>query len=173
MTSREPAWRPALTADEQRQVREMVTAATQFDGVAPVGEQVLRELGHDRTEHLVVRDARPGAPEDLVVGYLNLSPPRDGATGMAELVVHPEARRRGVGAGQDGDDVVAGGLDEAAQRGQRRIGGTGEHEAHQHSLGTTGFLQDAPSFYTVASVYCFSSKLLLAAITWTHAALPR
>jgi mycothiol synthase len=98
VTSREPAWRPALTADEQRQVREMVTAATQFDGVAPVGEQVLRELGHDRTEHLVVRDARPGAPEDLVVGYLNLSPPRDGATGMAELVVHPEARRRGVGA---------------------------------------------------------------------------
>ncbi|OBJ33099.1 mycothiol synthase, partial [Mycobacterium colombiense] len=30
-------------------------------------------------------------------GYLNLSPPRDGETGMAELVVHPQARRRGIG----------------------------------------------------------------------------
>ena len=43
-----PDWRSALTAAEQRQVRELVSAATEFDGVAPVGEQVLRELGHER-----------------------------------------------------------------------------------------------------------------------------
>ena len=36
-------------------MRELVTAATEFDGVAPVGEQVLRELAHDRTEHLLHR----------------------------------------------------------------------------------------------------------------------
>ena len=51
-----PVWRSALTAEEQRQVRELVTAATEFDGVAPVGEQVLRELGQERTEHLLVVD---------------------------------------------------------------------------------------------------------------------
>lgn len=90
MTS--PEWHSALTADEQRQVREMITAATESDGVAPVGEQVLRELAHDRTEHLVVTG------DDAVIGYLNLSPPRDGSGGMAELVVHPRARRHGVGA---------------------------------------------------------------------------
>ncbi len=90
MTS--PEWHSALTADEQRQVREMITAATESDGVAPVGEQVLRELAHDRTEHLVV------IGDDAVIGYLNLSPPRDGSGGMAELVVHPRARRHGVGA---------------------------------------------------------------------------
>lgn len=92
MTS--PDWRSALTADEQQGVRELVSAATEFDGVAPVGEQVLRELGHDRTGHLLVTGARPGT----LFGYLNLSPPHDGGAGMAELVVHPQARRRGIGA---------------------------------------------------------------------------
>ena len=88
----QPDWRSALTAQQQRGVRELVLAATEFDGVAPVGEQVLRELGHDRTEHLLVADA------DTVVGYLNLNPPHDAQAGMAELVVHPRARRRGIGA---------------------------------------------------------------------------
>lgn len=90
MTS--PEWRATLTAEEQRGVRELVSAATDLDGVAPVGEQVLRELAHDRTQHLLV--AQPGG----AVGYLNLSPPRDSSAGMAELVVHPRARRRGIGA---------------------------------------------------------------------------
>ena len=73
-------------------------AAAEFDGVAPVGEQVLRELGYDRTDHLLVTRGTPGGTEHEVVGYLNLSPPRDGAAGMAELVVHPRDRRRGIGA---------------------------------------------------------------------------
>ncbi|OBG67621.1 MULTISPECIES: mycothiol synthase [unclassified Mycobacterium] len=84
-----PAWRPTLTADEQRQIRELITAATEFDGVAPVGEQVLRELPHDRTGHLLTTGP------DGVVGYLNLS--RDPEAAMAELVVHPRARRQGFG----------------------------------------------------------------------------
>ncbi|ORB73698.1 mycothiol synthase [Mycobacterium scrofulaceum] len=84
-----PVWRSTLTADERRQVRELVTATTEFDRVAPVGEQVLRELAHDRTGHLLISEA------DGVVGYLNLS--RDADAPMAELVVHPRARRRGFG----------------------------------------------------------------------------
>ncbi|WP_162618286.1 mycothiol synthase [Mycobacterium leprae] len=88
-------WRFALSADEQRLVREIISAATEFDEVSPVGEQVLRELGYDRTEHLLVTDSRPYAP---IIGYLNLSSPRDAGVAMAELVVHPRERRRGVGA---------------------------------------------------------------------------
>lgn len=88
-----PDWRSALTAEEQQGVRELVAAATEFDGVAPVGEQVLRELGQDRTDHLVVA----GAGADTIEGYLNLSAPRGGGDPMAELVVHPRARRRGIG----------------------------------------------------------------------------
>jgi mycothiol synthase len=93
-------WRSALAAEEQYEVRELVTAATELDGVAPVGEQVLRELEHDRTEHLLVTGSPSLATEgdaNTIIGYLNLSPPRDGGPGMAELVVHPVARRRGIG----------------------------------------------------------------------------
>ncbi|GBG36320.1 mycothiol synthase [Mycobacterium montefiorense] len=88
-----PDWRSGLTTDEQQRVRELVSAATEFDGIAPVGEQVLRELGHNRTDHLLVTSASGNTVE----GYLNLSPPRDDGNGMAELVVHPQARRRGIG----------------------------------------------------------------------------
>jgi mycothiol synthase len=81
-------WRAGLSDDDQRAIRALVAAATAVDGVAPVGDQVLRELPHDRTKHLLATD---GAD---VVGYLNLT--RD-APAMAELVVHPKARRRGIG----------------------------------------------------------------------------
>ncbi|STZ24739.1 acetyl transferase, GNAT family protein [Mycolicibacterium aichiense] len=72
-------------------MRAVIEAATRTDGVAPVGEQVLRELPQSRTQHLVA-----GA-DDGVVGYLNLTPGRDGAEAMGELVVAPQARRRGIG----------------------------------------------------------------------------
>lgn len=87
-------WRSALADNEQQQVRELITNASNVDGVTPVGEQVVRELAYQRTEHLLATD---GA-HDTVVGYLNLAPPREEATAMAELVVHPQARRRGIGA---------------------------------------------------------------------------
>ncbi|EID09667.1 mycothiol acetyltransferase [Mycobacterium xenopi RIVM700367] len=84
-------WRSALSDDEQRQVREIISAATDFDGIAPVSEQVLRELAHQRTEHLLA------AGGGSIVGYLNLAPAHDRGAPMAELVVHPRARRRGIG----------------------------------------------------------------------------
>lgn len=90
------AWRPALTVAEQQEIREIITAATQLDGVAPVGEQVLRELPQQRTEHLVATERSGDGAR--ITGYLNLTPPRDADAAMAELVVRPEARRRGVGA---------------------------------------------------------------------------
>ncbi|TGD85858.1 mycothiol synthase [Mycolicibacterium sp. CH28] len=86
-----PVWRTALSEVEQEQVRALVDAATRSDGVAPVGEHVLRELPHARTGHLLA------IADPDVVGYLNLTPGRDGADSMGELVVHPDARRRGIG----------------------------------------------------------------------------
>ncbi|MEV0672360.1 mycothiol synthase [Mycobacterium sp. NPDC050441] len=85
-------WRTGLPAAEQAEIRALIAAATAADGVAPVGDQVLRELGQDRTRHLLATD---GA--DLV-GYLNLAPAGDDDPAMAELVVRPDARRRGIGA---------------------------------------------------------------------------
>ncbi|HEX9497386.1 MAG TPA: mycothiol synthase [Mycobacterium sp.] len=80
-------WRAGLSDDEQRKIRELIAAAKRADGIEPVGDQVLRELAHDRTKHLLAVDA------DDISGYLNLTE----APAMAELVVHPDARRRGIG----------------------------------------------------------------------------
>ena len=60
--------------------------AQRADGVAPVGEQALRELADRRSEHLLVTEA-----DESLVGYLNLT------SGTAELVVRPGSRRRGIG----------------------------------------------------------------------------
>jgi mycothiol synthase len=94
-----PEWRAGLGAQQQQQVAELVTVATEFDGVAPVGEQVLRELAHQRTGHLLVTGRHPGGGGQTIIGYLNLAPPQEDTFGMAELVVHPQARRHGIGAG--------------------------------------------------------------------------
>src|ERR1700730_18410607 len=80
-------WRAGLADDEQRKGRELIAAAATVDGVAPVGDQVLRELPHDRAKHLLAVDG------DAISGYLSLTD----APAMAELVVHPNARRRGIG----------------------------------------------------------------------------
>ncbi|MDI3313663.1 MAG: mycothiol synthase [Mycobacterium sp.] len=89
-------WRRTLAAEAQQQVRELVGVASEFDGVAPVGEQVLRELSRDRAQHLLVTGGPADAAAGVLTGYLNLSS-RGAAAPMAELVVHPRARRRGVG----------------------------------------------------------------------------
>jgi mycothiol synthase len=90
------AWRRALSDAEQRIIRTLIDAATAADGVAPVGDGVLRELPHDRTRHLLALDDSDLDSEN-VVGYLNLAPGSADAPAMAEAVVHPAARRRGIG----------------------------------------------------------------------------
>ncbi|RDH78838.1 mycothiol synthase [Mycolicibacterium moriokaense] len=85
------SWRTGLGEREQRVIRALIAEATKTDGVAPVGEQVLRELGHDRTRHLIALDG------DDVVGYLDLAPATADEPAMAELVVGPRRRRRGIG----------------------------------------------------------------------------
>ncbi len=88
-------WRRALTPSEVSGVRGVIDAARGVDGISPMGEQVLRDLGRQRTEHLVVTD--PSDPR-TITGYLNLTPGRtDADDATVELVVHPDARRSGVG----------------------------------------------------------------------------
>ncbi|MGI9161873.1 MAG: mycothiol synthase [Mycobacterium sp.] len=85
------AWHDALSPAQQEAVRRLIAAARDADGVAPVGEQVLRELAQEGSEHLLAVDGGEA------VGYLNLNPGRDGSDATAELVVAPDARRRGIG----------------------------------------------------------------------------
>lgn len=90
-----PDWRTELCDGEQQRVRELVAAAREFDGVAPVGEQMLSQLAGRRAMHLLVTDATVLTG---LAGYLSLTVPEDSAPPMAELVVHPRARRCGIGA---------------------------------------------------------------------------
>ncbi|MGE2731600.1 mycothiol synthase [Mycolicibacterium vaccae] len=84
-------WCDDLSDAQRQQIRDLVETATAADGVAPVGEQVLRALNHGRTRHLLAtHDGR-------VHGYLNLAPADDDNSPMAELVVRPDQRRRGTG----------------------------------------------------------------------------
>ena len=78
-------WHRALSDADQQRIRDLIAAASAHDGVAPVGDQVLRELPGDRTRHLLAVDG------DDLVGYLNLSPAAAEAPALAELVVHPRA----------------------------------------------------------------------------------
>jgi mycothiol synthase len=84
-------WRTGLSEDERRGIYSLIAEAKSNDGISPVGDQVLRELSHERTRHLVALDG------DVIVGYLDLAPAADDDPAMAELVVHPGWRRRGIG----------------------------------------------------------------------------
>lgn len=85
------SWRTALSDADQQRVKAVVDAARAADGTAPVGDQVLRALPRDHTGHLLAE------VDDDVVGYLNLAPATADAPPMAEVVVHPDARRQGIG----------------------------------------------------------------------------
>ncbi|MGV9802148.1 mycothiol synthase [Mycobacterium sp. NPDC003449] len=105
------AWRTGLSEADRRQIRDLIAAAADHDGVAPVGDQVLRELASDHTRHLLATD------DDRLLGYLNLAlaggedpaPAGHADPAMAELVVHPQARRRGTGAALARAALEAGG----------------------------------------------------------------
>ncbi len=101
MTQPSIAWHTRLTDDDRHAVLTLIEEAKRADGVAPVGDQVLRDLAHDRTRHLLARD---GA---VVVGYADLAPADDPA--MVELVVHPRSRRRGIGSAMARTALAAGG----------------------------------------------------------------
>lgn len=84
-------WQQSLRAADRQRIRDLIADATSADGVAPVGDQVVRALSHDRTRHLLAVD------DGAIQGYLNLAPADEDDSAMAEVVVHPDARRRGIG----------------------------------------------------------------------------
>ena len=71
-------WRAGLADVDRRRIAELIAAAKSADGIAPVGDQVLRELSHDRTRHLLALD-----DDTVVVGYLDLAPATDEGSAMA------------------------------------------------------------------------------------------
>ena len=91
-------WTDSLTATEAAQVAALVAAARAADGVKPLSDDVMLTIRPDA-------EASPGRSHLLAgfdgplgtVGYAQLAQVGGGAW-EAELVVHPDERRRGVGA---------------------------------------------------------------------------
>jgi mycothiol synthase len=81
-----------LDADAQQAVRALAAAAESHDGVAPLSEQPLLNLGTDAEwiTH-VVAHTKAGS----TIGYVQVD--RSGDAASAELVIHPEHRRNGHG----------------------------------------------------------------------------
>ncbi|WP_277207844.1 mycothiol synthase [Isoptericola croceus] len=76
----------------QDAVRALAAAAEQADGVAPLSEQPLLRLDDDHSDVTHVRvQTKTGA----TTGYLQVD--RGGDVASAELVVHPDHRRTGIG----------------------------------------------------------------------------
>lgn len=112
-------WHRGLSAQDRARITDLIATATDRDGVAPVGDQVLRELDRDDTRHLLAVEG------NAVVGYLNLN------ADMAEAVVHPDHRRRGIGA-----QLIGTGL--AACDGETRIWAHGDLPAARATAAALG-----------------------------------
>lgn len=88
------SWFDEVSPGQVGEVTDLLDAARRVDGVAPVGEAVTLRLrpGARGSAHLLAR--RDGA----LAGYLHLDLLGDAdGNRVAELAVHPDHRRRGVG----------------------------------------------------------------------------
>ena len=83
-----------LNPEQQRQVLSLIASATDSDGVPPVSEHVLLHLRHggDKADtHFVV------TTNNEVIGYAHLDLTDQVEGPSAELVVHPNHRKAGIG----------------------------------------------------------------------------
>jgi mycothiol synthase len=119
------SWRGELTEGEIAEVQGLMAVATDVDGTAPLSEHVLMHLDHGgdvEALHLLARD-----DAGALVAFAHLDATDPVAGGAGELVVHPGARRRGIG-----DRVVQSLLDRIADAGspaggRLRLWAHGEH----------------------------------------------
>jgi mycothiol synthase len=86
--------RARLSADETAAVRSVIDAALEADGVSPLSEHVMLHLRYGGDEPVRNLLAWSG---NALVGYAHLDVTDEVAGASAELVVHPQHRRHGIG----------------------------------------------------------------------------
>ncbi|HEV7209494.1 MAG TPA: GNAT family N-acetyltransferase, partial [Mycobacteriales bacterium] len=87
-------WRERLSEPEVRAITELVTAATEADGVAPLSEHVMLHLSHGGDTGAANLLLRAGGQ---LVGYAHLDATDSVAGASGEVVVHPAYRQQGHG----------------------------------------------------------------------------
>jgi mycothiol synthase len=87
----EMSWQSGLDPAAADEARTFLSAVTGADGVAPLSEDAVLHLGGAATEHLLARDGA-GA----LVGFVHVDT-SDADDVSAELAVHPDHRRQGLG----------------------------------------------------------------------------
>ncbi|MGV9680384.1 mycothiol synthase [Nocardia sp. NPDC003482] len=104
MTAPLTGWSDEVAPETARRVAETVERAAAADGVAPVSEQAILSLTRPAAaRHLLVE--RDG----VVTGYANLVAAHGDHPAMAEAVVDPRSRGRGIGAALVAAVLAAGG----------------------------------------------------------------
>ena len=119
--------RPVSAGDDAEAIAALLAVAEQVDGLRPVSEQTELALRAGGVGALVLSGA-----DGEVLGLVHLEAQAPGRAAVAELVVHPEARRQGHGAtlatamrqaaGPDGVQVWAHGDLPGARALARRLG---------------------------------------------------
>ena len=122
--------RSRLDAAMVGEVRALVAAAADTDGVHPLSEHVSLHLGHGGDP-----DARNvlARCDGALVGYAHLDLTDVVAGASAELVVHPAHRRRGIG------QALVGQLLGLATDGRLRLWAHGSHPGAEALAGRLGF----------------------------------
>ena len=136
--------RTRLSPDDVRDIRALLTAASEADGVHPLSEHVALHLAHGGDP-----DARNvlARVDGTLAGYahLDLTDVVEGAS--SELVVHPDHRRRGIGAALVGQVL---GL---STDGRLRLWAHGNHPAAAELADRLGFRRARALFQMRRSLY--------------------
>ncbi|MFL6238265.1 MAG: mycothiol synthase [Actinomycetes bacterium] len=121
-----------LSGAEADAVRALVAAAAEADGVTPLSEHVMLHMRYGGDEQVRNVLAWEGS---TLVGYAHLDVTDEVSGASAELVVHPDHRRKGVG--QD----VASRLVAEAPDGRLRLWAHGQHPAAARLADRAGFVR--------------------------------
>ena len=136
--------RTRLDPDQVDEIRALLAAATDADGVHPLSEHVALHLarGGDPDARNVVAHT-----DGMLVGYAHLDLTDVVAGASAELVVHPSARRQGIGAALVGQVL---GL---STDGRLRLWAHGDHPAAAELADRLGFKRARALFQMRRSLF--------------------